>query len=224
MAASDRGQGAAAGAAPEDRRQRILDAAVSVFARDGRHGARIQDIADAAGVAYGLVYHYFGTKDALLASIYDDNWRVFADVVEGIAIRPRPVDDKLRAIVDYAVGALDAFPDRVRIIVLEYGRSAARGDPLDHPDVARALGSVRDILAQAAREGRVAPDVDPHTLSLLWMGTLEAAVATTAFGPAHRPSAAHLRRAVHAVVQGIVGPPPATPSLPPGSAAADALD
>ena len=49
--------------APVDKRRVILDAAVRVFARQGFHTCRVSDIADEAGVAYGLVYHYFGSKD-----------------------------------------------------------------------------------------------------------------------------------------------------------------
>jgi len=199
----------------EDRRQRILEAAVTVFARDGRHAARIQDIADAAGVAYGLVYHYFGTKDALLQTIYDDNWAIFADVVEGIAISPRPVHDKVRAIVEYAMGALDAFPDRVRVIILEYGRSAAVGDPLSHAGVARALGAVGQVAQDAHDQGLLVDEADPQALVLLWMGVLEAAVAATALPASHRPRAGTLRRTVRAVVMGTLVPVDADASIPP---------
>ena len=44
-------------APPVDKRRAILDAAIRTFARQGYHGTRVSDIADQAGVAYGLVYH-----------------------------------------------------------------------------------------------------------------------------------------------------------------------
>lgn len=195
----------------EDRRQRIVDAAVAVFARDGRHAARIQDIADAAGVAYGLVYHYFGTKDRLLEVVYDENWAAFADAVEGIASAPRSLDDRLRAVVDYVLGALETYPDRVRVIILEYGRSVAGGAGLDHPQVARALAGVRRLAEEAAAAGRLDAGVDPGVLVLLWMGALEAAVASTARPASERPDAAALRRTVHAVIRSVLRPDPVTP-------------
>jgi TetR/AcrR family fatty acid metabolism transcriptional regulator len=46
-----------------DKRRQILDAAIRVFARQGFYATRVSDIADEAGVAYGLVYHYFKSKD-----------------------------------------------------------------------------------------------------------------------------------------------------------------
>lgn len=198
----------------EDRRRRILEAAVRVFARDGRHGARVQDIADEAEVAYGLVYHYFGTKDALLQSIYDDNWEVFAEAVEGIAASARAPEAKLHAVIDYALGALEAYPDRVRIIILEYGRSAGLTGPLDHPQVARAIGGVRSILVDLAAAGRLASGADPAVLALLWMGTLEAAVSTTAMSSARRPTFAAIRQTVHALVDGVIPPASRSPEEP----------
>ena len=54
-----------------DKRKRILDAAVCVFARMGYHGARVSDIAREAGIAYGLVYHYFTNKEEILNTIFE---------------------------------------------------------------------------------------------------------------------------------------------------------
>ena len=59
-----------------DKRQVILEAAVRVFARQGFHTCRVSDIADEAGVAYGLVYHYFSSKDEVLDTIFLDRWDV----------------------------------------------------------------------------------------------------------------------------------------------------
>ncbi len=58
----------------EDKRTLILDAAVRVFARRGYHGSRVGDIAEEAGVAHGLLYHYFASKEAVLQAIFRENW------------------------------------------------------------------------------------------------------------------------------------------------------
>ena len=59
-----------------DKRRMILDAAVRVFARQGFHTCRVSDIADEAGVAYGLVYHYFHSKDEILDTLFLERWDV----------------------------------------------------------------------------------------------------------------------------------------------------
>src|SRR5205814_1334712 len=66
---------AAATDAGADKRRQILGAAVRVFARSGYHGARVGDIAEEAGVAHGLLYHYFSSKEEVLATIFRENWR-----------------------------------------------------------------------------------------------------------------------------------------------------
>ena len=63
-------------AAAAEKRRVILDAAVRVFARQGFHACRVSDIADEAGVAYGLVYHYFRSKDEVLDTLFLERWDV----------------------------------------------------------------------------------------------------------------------------------------------------
>ena len=67
------------------KRDLILDAAIHVFARMGYHGARISDIAREAGIAYGLVYHYFKNKEEILGTLFEERWGGFVEAVEGIA-------------------------------------------------------------------------------------------------------------------------------------------
>src|SRR2546423_2566101 len=62
-------------AVPEqDKRRLLLDAAVKVFARKGYHSARVGDIAEEAGVAHGLLYHYFASKEGGLRRGFPETW------------------------------------------------------------------------------------------------------------------------------------------------------
>src|SRR2546423_7141576 len=64
-----------------DKRRVILDAAVRVFARQGFHTCRVSDIADEAGVAYGLVYHYFSSKEQILDTPFLERWDVMLQAI-----------------------------------------------------------------------------------------------------------------------------------------------
>ena len=64
-----------------DKRRVILDAAVRVFAREGFHTCRVSDIADEAGVAYGLVYHYFKSKDQVLDTLFLERWDFLLEAI-----------------------------------------------------------------------------------------------------------------------------------------------
>ncbi|HEU4980309.1 MAG TPA: helix-turn-helix domain-containing protein, partial [Solirubrobacterales bacterium] len=62
-----------------DKRRAILDAAITVFARQGFHSARVSDVAAEAGVAYGLVYHYFDSKDQMLNELFSERWSLLLE-------------------------------------------------------------------------------------------------------------------------------------------------
>src|ERR1700721_2745802 len=55
-----------------DKRERILQAAIRVFAKKGFHATRVSEVAKAAGVADGTIYLYFKSKDELLVSLFED--------------------------------------------------------------------------------------------------------------------------------------------------------
>ena len=68
----------------------ILDAAMRVFARQGFHHCRVSDVADEAGVAYGLVYHYFNSKEEILNTLFLERWQIMLDAIAEIDARDIP--------------------------------------------------------------------------------------------------------------------------------------
>ena len=97
---STRGAPAREARATADKRRVILDAAVRVFARQGFHSCRVSDIADEAGVAYGLVYHYFASKDEVLDTLFLERWNVMLDLIREVDAEPLPLREKLGAIAE----------------------------------------------------------------------------------------------------------------------------
>jgi TetR/AcrR family fatty acid metabolism transcriptional regulator len=164
------------GAPRDDRRKQILKAAVKVFAEKGYHGCRISDVAEEAGVAYGLVYHYYGNKDGLLASVFDTNWGVFAKAVADVAEAPGiGMYEKLRQIVELAFQAFEMFPLVVKVLVLEFGRNARLGEALDNPAVTGVFRSIARIFEEGRRSGELYEGIDPLAMSVIFIGTLETA-------------------------------------------------
>ena len=96
--------------ASQDKRRLILDAAVRVFARQGFHACRVSDIADEAGVAYGLVYHYFGSKDEVLDTLFVERWNVMLELIREVDAQEIPVREKLWAIASFIVDTTSTTP------------------------------------------------------------------------------------------------------------------
>src|SRR6202008_4548295 len=110
-------RGARVKQASVDKRRLILDAAVRVFARQGFHTCRVSDIADEAGVAYGLVYHYFQSKDEVLDTLFLERWDLMLQaIVEADAghVDPR---EKLGAIAGFILESYRHDPNLMKVII-----------------------------------------------------------------------------------------------------------
>src|SRR5258705_12890273 len=84
-------------AAPEGKRERILDAAVKVFAAEGFYNAKGAQIAQEAGVADGTIYLYFKSKDDLLISLFEDRMEGINANLRNALGEAKNAADKLRA-------------------------------------------------------------------------------------------------------------------------------
>src|ERR671910_337322 len=101
--------------AAADRRRQILDAAVRVFARQGFHACRVSDIADEAGVAYGLVYHYFRSKEEVLDTLFTERWDILLQVIRDADAQDANVRDKLRTIAAFILDSYRHDPDLMKV-------------------------------------------------------------------------------------------------------------
>ena len=95
-----------------------------VFARRGFHASRVGDIAEEAGVAHGLLYHYFSSKDEVLQTVFRENWAELLERFEQVEESDEPADEKLHGIVKILLRTWRNDPDLVTVMVREVGRSA----------------------------------------------------------------------------------------------------
>lgn len=101
------------------KRERILAAAMKVFARKGFAGARVSDVAREAGVADGTIYLYFASKDAILISIFEEGMQ---GVIDGLAKGLKGIDDpreRLRYFCRYHLKTVEDDPDLAEVLLVE---------------------------------------------------------------------------------------------------------
>ena len=142
-----------------DKRRIILDAAVRVFARQGFHTCRVSDIADEAGVAYGLVYHYFQSKDEVLDTLFLDRWGVMLEAIREIDARDIPARDKLRGIASFIVDSYRYDPDLMKVIIVEVTRAANSFGAAHLEDITEAYHLTGGIVAKAQADGQFRPEI-----------------------------------------------------------------
>jgi TetR/AcrR family fatty acid metabolism transcriptional regulator len=170
------------GRARIDKRAMILDAAVKVFAEKGYYDSRVSDIAREAGIAYGLVYHYFKNKDEVLATIFEDRWEPFLELVDDIGTGPGPVRDRLVSVAALILNAYRVRPDWVKVLLLEIPRSLRFAQTGQRRAVGRLFEALTRVLGEAQKSGELRGDLDPRVASTLYIGGLETVLTALVLG------------------------------------------
>jgi TetR/AcrR family fatty acid metabolism transcriptional regulator len=158
-------------AVPEDKRQLILDAAVRVFARKGYHTSRVGDIAEEAGVAHGLLYHYFKSKDELLETIFSNTWTLMLEAISGVESLDEPARETLRKVSAIVLRAWRDTPDIVRVLVREVTRSPHLQQEIGETE--QAFAALERVIRKGQEAGEFRADVEPRFASFIFYGALE---------------------------------------------------
>jgi TetR/AcrR family transcriptional regulator, fatty acid metabolism regulator protein len=156
-----------------DKRRQILDAAVRVFARQGFHATRVSDIADEAGVAYGLVYHYFRSKEEVLNELFSERWSLLLAAIEEADSGGATPRAKLEAVAAFIVGSYRHDPELMKVIIVEVTRAANSFGRTHLPEIRRAYDSIAKIVAEGQEEGAFRRDIDPTFASMSFYGAIE---------------------------------------------------
>ena len=169
-------------ATPVDKRRAILDAAVRVFARQGYHATRVADIADEAGVAYGLVYHYFRSKEAVMTELFTERWSLLLTASEELYAQDVPAREKLAGIARFIIDSYRHDPELMKVIIVEVTRAANSFGATHLPEIRRAYDVVARIVADAQAEGLYRDDVDPDFVGMWFYGAIEQLLSGWVFG------------------------------------------
>jgi TetR/AcrR family transcriptional regulator, fatty acid metabolism regulator protein len=156
-----------------ERRRQILDAAVAVFARQGFNQCRVSDIADEAGVAYGLVYHYFRSKDEVLDTLFLERWNVLLQVIRDLDGRELAARQKLTAIASFIVDSYRHDPDLMKVIIVEVTRAANSFGRTHLDQIRQAYDLIEAIVAKAQADGEFKDTVTPQFAALAFYGAIE---------------------------------------------------
>ena len=160
-------------APPVDKRRQILDAAIRVFARQGFHATRVSDIADEAGVAYGLVYHYFRSKDEVLNELFVERWSLLLSAIEETDRAGETPRQKLGAVAAFIVDSYRHDPELMKVIIVEVTRAANSFGRTHLPEIRRAYQSIAKIVADGQAAGAFRGDIDATFASMSFYGAIE---------------------------------------------------
>jgi AcrR family transcriptional regulator len=154
-----------------DKRRVILEAAVRVFARRGYHASRVGDIAEEAGVAHGLLYHYFASKEAVLETIFRETWTELLAAVRDVEQSGAPAREQIRQVVAILLRSWRRDPDLVRLLIREITRSAELGRRV--AEIGEAFAAIERIIRNGQEAGELRSDLDARLASAILYGAIE---------------------------------------------------
>lgn len=202
-----------------ERRKAILRAAVEVFSRKGYHGCRIADVAREAGVAYGLVYHYFQNKDELLESVFTSGWAGFLARVQVELARDWHIEQRIKAVVHVAFEAYRRDPRGVKVLILEVGRSPAGGAVNRGSAFTQVIELAAGIFSEAQQRGEVPAHLDPTLAATMLFGAIEMGLTAFVLGLLDKRDEKVVERArdqvIETILNGLIGARPTTEGAPP---------
>jgi AcrR family transcriptional regulator len=165
-----------------DKRRIILDAAVRVFAREGFHTCRVSDIADEAGVAYGLVYHYFKSKDQVLDTLFLERWDVLLEAIRETDAQDLPAERKLEAIAGFIIESYRHDPDLMKVIIVEVTRAANSFGAVHIGKIGEAYELIRGVVEKAQRTGEFRAEIPAEFAVMAFYGAIEQILTGWIFG------------------------------------------
>lgn len=187
---------------PATRREQILDAANALFAERGYEEVTVEDVARSAGVARGLVHHYFGGRKAVYLALLE---RLAAGRAEEL---PQPVGRSARARVENSVSRWLDWTDANRKVYLG---TIAVGEDIADPDVRRVVSDLvrRAVVIVAALHSDIAEDSPRLRYALeCWTGLNRTATRRWLRGEATREATHELLASTLEHVLRTFGSPP----------------
>lgn len=154
-----------------EKRKRILESAIKVFAKTGYSEARIQDVAEKAGVSHGTVYIYFANKDALFISIFQEILGELIQYIGSEIQKEKNAEDKLRRIISIQLDIIEENPDLTKLILIEFPRSGNFLNDSNTNVLSRYIDLISDVLRQGIDEGIFSMEVGTEiTATMIYAG------------------------------------------------------
>ena len=165
-----------------DKRRLILDSAIRVFARQGFHHCRVSDVADEAGVAYGLVYHYFDSKEQILNTLFAERWQLMLDAITEIDSQRVPARDKLYLVASFIIDSYHHEPELMKVIIVEVTRAANSFGATHLDKIREAYSMIATIVDGARKDGSFKEDISADFAAMCFYGAIEQLLSGWIFG------------------------------------------
>ncbi|MDH3656464.1 MAG: TetR/AcrR family transcriptional regulator [Myxococcales bacterium] len=167
-----------------DKRDRILKAAVKVFAKNGFYATRVSEIAKAAGVADGTIYLYFKNKDDVLISIFEDGIQRLLTILRKVAASDDRVEHRITRIIELQLGLLEDQRDLAEVITVNLRQSSRLLKQYAAPLFMEYIEVLAGVVDEGQKQGTFRGDLNSRVVARALFGALDGILLTWALGDA----------------------------------------
>jgi TetR/AcrR family fatty acid metabolism transcriptional regulator len=165
-----------------EKRERILQSAIKVFARKGFYNTRVSEIARQAGVADGTIYLYFKNKDDILISIFTDRIGKLNDEMERQLSELPDIKAKIDRIVSIQLGLLRGHKDLAEVITINLRQSNRFLKQYAAPGFNRYLDIIASVIQEGQDQGVLSAEASPRVVACALFGALDGITLTWVLG------------------------------------------
>jgi len=160
------------------KRERILRAAIEVFARNGYFNAKVSEIAKAAGVADGTIYLYFDGKEDLLVTIFREHTRNYLQSLERELAHVRRPEERIRIAIRHHLETLGRDRSLAIVAQVELRHSLKFMSLLSQQEVADYLNMLRKMIEHGQSDGSFRRTIHPQLGAKAVFGILDEMVTS----------------------------------------------
>ncbi len=155
------------------KRERILKAAIKVFARDGFFHAKVEEIAKEAGVATGTTYLYFENKDDILISIFEEEMQPIIEAMKAEMSNKQTAREKILCFVNLHFEMIQDNPDMAQLLEVELRQSSKFIHGYDGTKFKEYLNVISAALEEGQAKGEFRPDIHPSIFKQILFGAVD---------------------------------------------------
>ncbi len=160
----------------------IFDSALKIIKEKGFHRARIGDIAEEAGISYGLVYHYFKNKEELFNEILNQWWVSLYQLLDTIKKSDEDFHGKLKGVILYFLNTYQRKPDLIHIFITQISRSSNNLTETRLGHFKKFFRFTEDLLVQGQKTKILRADVESRYLTYIFLGALDTFLSVMVLG------------------------------------------
>lgn len=166
----------------DDKRQRILEAAVKVFAKKGYHGAKVAEIAKKAGVADGTIYLYFRNKEDILVSLFDEVMEEHIAQARAEIARVPSAPEKLKVAARHHLALFSGNEDLAVVFQVELRQSTKFLERFTASWLQDYFKLLQDVIADGQKDGSIRADLPRKLATKALFGILDEMVTSWTLG------------------------------------------